>query len=246
VAIKAIIDDLEKVEEGLRGLYRQVDGKYRLEVEDPEALVDVAGLKSALDKERKARREAEARAKEFQGIDPKEYRRLQDELARSQEEQAARDGQWDKYKSLLEARHARRLQKLEQELKEAREANFKLVAEGGLTEALLAAGVRQELLPFVRSHLLPRVSLVHQEGRAKAMVGEVELSQFVKAWAQSPEGAATLAAPDNLGGGGGSPAGAAPPESDLRARLRQARKNRDAEAVMRLETAIFRQRHSLG
>ncbi len=244
MAIKAIIDDLEKVEEGLRGLYRQVDGKYRLQVEDPEALVDLAGLKSALDKERKARREAEARAK--QGIDPGEYRRLQERLARAEEERAAREGRWDKYKSLLEARHDRRLDGLRRELEEVKQANFKLVAEGGLTEALLAAGVRQELLPFVRSHLLPRVSMVHQDGQAKAMIGEVELSQFVKTWARSPEGMATLAAPDNLGGGGGSPAGGALPEPDLKARLKEARKNRDAEAVMRLETAIFRQRRGLG
>ncbi len=246
MAIKAIIDDLEEVEEGLRGLYRPVDGKYRLEVEEAEALVDVAGLKSALDKERKARREAEARAKQSQGIDPGQYRRLQERLARAEEEQAAREGRWDKYKSLLEARHNQRLESLRRELEEVKQANFKLVAEGGLTEALLAAGVRQELLPFVRSHLLPRVSMVHEDGEAKAMIGEVELSRFVQAWAQSPEGMATLAAPDNQGGGGGSPAGGAPPEPNLEARLREARKNRDAEAVMRLETAIFRQRRGLG
>lgn len=246
MALKAVLHSLDDLDERLKKLYRKEGGKYLLKVDDAEALVDVAGLKSALEKERQARREAESQARRAPEADRNELRRLRERLQELRQDKARREGRWDKFKSVLEEKHAKTIADLKAELAEARRASFALAAEAGLTEALTAVGVRPELLPFVKSHLLPRVEMIDDHGSVRAVIDGASLDDFAAAWAQTPEGRAVIAAPDNQGAGGGAPAGGPAPEHDLMSRLRQAKQNRDAEAVMRLETRIFNQRRNLG
>ena len=60
MALKLTLDSLDGLDDGVKSLYAEKDGKYRLDVEGIE---DTSGLKSALEKERTARRELEKRAK---------------------------------------------------------------------------------------------------------------------------------------------------------------------------------------
>ena len=60
MALKLTLDSLDGVDEGIKSLYVEQDGKFKLAV---DGLEDTSGLKSALEKERKARRDAEQRAK---------------------------------------------------------------------------------------------------------------------------------------------------------------------------------------
>lgn len=91
MALKAIIDALESVDEGVRNLYRKVDaagdplaGKFVLDVEavDGYVLAPVEGLKTALSSERALREKAETTLKAFEGVDPAEVRRMQADHAR--------------------------------------------------------------------------------------------------------------------------------------------------------------------
>lgn len=90
------LDSLDDLDESLHGLYIEKDGKFVLDADIP----DVGGLKSALDKERKAAREAEAKRKEiearFNGIDPDEYAELLAAKEEAEQAKAKANGDVDK------------------------------------------------------------------------------------------------------------------------------------------------------
>ena len=60
--LKTELESLDGLDDALKGLYVEHDGKFVLDADIP----DVSGLKSALDKERKAARDAEAKRKAFE------------------------------------------------------------------------------------------------------------------------------------------------------------------------------------
>ena len=81
MALKLTLDSLDGVDEAHKALYVEQDGKFKLAV---DGLEDTSGLKSALEKERKARREAEQRAKLALGEDElEEFERLRAEAAKA-------------------------------------------------------------------------------------------------------------------------------------------------------------------
>jgi len=95
--LKRVVQDINEVEEQYRSLYeKQDDGTFRLQLEDDE---NVDGLKSALEKERKARRDAEKSLKEtvekYKDIDPDKAREAQKKLQELQEKQLLDEGKVD-------------------------------------------------------------------------------------------------------------------------------------------------------
>jgi hypothetical protein len=74
--LKAIVDNLEDVEEAHRGFYQEKNGKHFLAVEpvDGFGLEDVGGLKNTLGKEMTKRKELEKLSKKFEGLDPDKAR----------------------------------------------------------------------------------------------------------------------------------------------------------------------------
>ncbi len=79
--LKLTAEEWKGLEEGLKGLYEEKDGTYVLSI---DGLEDTSGLKSALEKERKARAEFEKAAKKYEGLgkSPEEIT----ELVKAQEE----------------------------------------------------------------------------------------------------------------------------------------------------------------
>lgn len=63
MALKLTVDNLESIPEDLRGYYTEKEGKYHLNV---EGVQDTKGLKSALDKERKAHEDLEKQTKAWE------------------------------------------------------------------------------------------------------------------------------------------------------------------------------------
>lgn len=74
--LKTELESLDGLDDATKGFYVEHDGKFLLDADIP----DVSGLKSALDKERKAARDAEAKRKAFEdrysGVDPDKYAEL--------------------------------------------------------------------------------------------------------------------------------------------------------------------------
>lgn len=70
MAIKAILDSLDGVDESIKGFYVEHDGKFRLDVEGGfKTTSEVEGLSSALGKEREANKANAKLLKAFEGID---------------------------------------------------------------------------------------------------------------------------------------------------------------------------------
>ncbi len=98
MALKLVLDSLDGLSEEGRALYIEKDGKFHLDVEDND---DRSQLKTALDKERKARRDAEKTLKKLEGIDPDEYARLKAEADRLATDRLEGKGEWDKLRDKL-------------------------------------------------------------------------------------------------------------------------------------------------
>ena len=93
----------------------------------------------------------------------------------------------------------------------ASESGFtqKLLLDNGLTEALVKVGVASPYLPAVKAMLSTQAKVIPEGDARKAVIGDKELSEFVKDWATSDEGKHYISAPANGGGGasGGSGSG---------------------------------------
>jgi len=69
MAILEILDSLDGVAEDQKASFNEVDGKFQRAVE----IEDVSGLKSALQKERDAKREYERKLELYKDVDPEKY-----------------------------------------------------------------------------------------------------------------------------------------------------------------------------
>lgn len=122
--LKTELETLDGLDDAIKGLYVEQDGRFVLDADIP----DVSGLKSALEKERKAARDAESRRKAFEdkysGVDPDKYAEMlkkfeEDENSKLTIEErvvkatekavAAARKDSDAYKAQAEAEHKRAL-----------------------------------------------------------------------------------------------------------------------------------------
>lgn len=158
------VESLDAVPEPYRALYAAGEGGYRLDA-DLARRLDVSGLTSALDKERKAAREAERQLKAWTalGRDPDELAALlaaQDEaLARD----AERKGEWDRLKAQLAGRHQAELAERDAALTRMRAGlERQLVDAAATAEVAAQKGAAALLLP----HLRGRLTLAEDEAGA--------------------------------------------------------------------------------
>ena len=118
MALPIETDSLESVDEAARGFYQQTeDGKYRLDLDGYE---DPKGLKSALEKERQAAREASKQLKDFQkrydGIDPDEAKQLMTVFETNEEAKLIAQGKTD---DVIQRRMEKQRKEFEKQLEAA-------------------------------------------------------------------------------------------------------------------------------
>lgn len=151
MALQLIVDDLESIPEPLRANYKEADGKYRLDLEGYE---DPAGLKSALEKERKEAREASKQVKAWQalGKTPDEIHALLDAQRKAEEASAEKNGEWDKLKAQMLEQHQRERDQLEAKSRAKDAAIERHLIDAQATAAIASAkGVPALLLPHVKA-----------------------------------------------------------------------------------------------
>lgn len=121
MALALTVDSLDAIDEAARGFYTKTDeGNYRLDLDGYE---DPKGLKSALDKERNAAKEATRLMKELQkkyeGIDPDKVKGLLSKLENDEEAKLLAEGKLDEVVN-------KRIEKLKADLeRQVREATAK-------------------------------------------------------------------------------------------------------------------------
>src|SRR4051812_38434222 len=96
VALEVTKEEHAKLPKDVQALYAEKDGKLRL---DGVEIEDTSGLKSALDKEREARKLADKALKDltkkFEGLDADELRKLLEKLGGDEEAQLIKAGKID-------------------------------------------------------------------------------------------------------------------------------------------------------
>lgn len=159
--LKAVLSTLDGLPEAQKDLYEEGDdGKFHLSAEGVE---DVGGLKSALEKERKGRKEAEQKLKKLGDIDVDEFERLQLES----EERSEKEGDVEKKLATAQKKFDREKTELEQKVLARDKKIHQLVAENVATKAIEEAGGKPKvLLP----HILASTKVVEEEGDFVAIV----------------------------------------------------------------------------
>lgn len=220
--IKAVLESLDDVQEEIKPLYKEADGKFVLDVDGIDDHPKVSGVVTA-NRENKRKRdehkaEAESLKKRLEGLpedfDASAYEELR-EAAEGKggtptEEQIAEIR--EKIRAKLEPKYTEPLAKKDEEIKGLRGAIEKMTVDGGLSAAMDAAHIdgqhKPKLLPYLKSQ--GRIKVEEEEGQFSAMVetdmGNVSLQQYVQDWASSDDGKPYVAkstGPDPRGGKGG-------------------------------------------
>lgn len=151
MSLKLTVDTLDDVPENLRSLYSEADGKFRLAVDGIE---DTAGLKSALQKEREAARNAEKQAKAWMalGKTPEEIAALVDAQRKADEDRALKGGEFDKLKAQMVEQHKTELAKKDTTVAAMRGHLERFLVDAQATTAISELkGVPALLLPHVKA-----------------------------------------------------------------------------------------------
>jgi len=93
MALALTVEKLDGLDPTVAALYVERNGKFQLDVSDLE---DTSGLKSALEAERKARKDFEKKYSALKDVDPEEYQRLKTEAAERETKKLTEAGEFDK------------------------------------------------------------------------------------------------------------------------------------------------------
>lgn len=161
--LKAVLDSLDGVPEGLREHYQQDGDVYRIRVDG----YDDTGLKATLDdlkgKNDRLRERLASVPDDFDVAELQELRKMRQTV---DDEKARAAGDWDKLRGDMEARHAKELEGYKAESQRLVGQLDQIIAKDAATAALADAGARVgAMLP----HVLNRVSVVVEDGNRKAV-----------------------------------------------------------------------------
>jgi hypothetical protein len=161
--LQLIIDSLDDLPEMLHDQYKKndEDGKFHLiPPEGFESASDVKGLKTALEKEREAAREAARKLKAVQeansGIDREKYEALLEKERTAEEEKLKKAGEWDKMREQMVSKHGEALSAKDKEIQRLTQEINAIKRDVAVVEAISKAKGNVELL---KPHVLSRVKL---------------------------------------------------------------------------------------
>lgn len=213
MTLKAVLDNLDEVDEAFKGEYKELDGKFFLDVDDSikmhtailplsNSLKNVKTEKATLQSKLNV---AEAKAAQLpENFDKDEYDRLVAEEARRKADPNYKPDSAEhlqRQREQYETRIASLTKDYDAKLAEKDEVISELDGEivGGkaeteLTTALQKHGVDPAFLKASRSMLQKSVKVIKDEdtGERRAVVetdlGEVDVDKFVENWSKSDEG----------------------------------------------------------
>lgn len=168
------IDSIEGLDESIAALYKKTDKGFVLDLEGAPKQ-DVSGLKSALEKEREARKNLEKSMRKVKDIDPDEYTKMAERIqamdaleAKRQKKEAEKKGQWEKLEKDLKSEHQRQLEAMKLA---AQEREAKLSAERDeMAKGLERHIGEKELIKAIASEKGSAVVLMpHVKGQIKVV-----------------------------------------------------------------------------
>lgn len=144
------VDAIDAVPEAQRGLYKESNGKFVLDVDGYE---DPAGLKSALQKEREAAKNAAKQVQQWAGLGktPEEISALVAAAEQAERDKLTKGGEWDKLKAQMQTAHQAELGKKDERINGLTKSLERRLVDADATAAIAdAKGVPALLLPHVR------------------------------------------------------------------------------------------------
>jgi hypothetical protein len=157
MGLKLVIDKIEEVDEALRPLYIEKEGKFHL---DAEGIPDVAPLQRNLEAARRAERAMKTQVEKWEKLGKTDEEIAALIAAEEANKQTAleRAGEWDKLKTQMNEKHALDIKKWEGLTEAEKQNNIKLrgkleryLVDAKATAAIAAAeGEPELLLPIVK------------------------------------------------------------------------------------------------
>lgn len=229
MALKAILDTLDGLPEDVAKEYEQKGDKFFLIVEDDiRQHPKVKALQVAFERNRDGLKEAKDKLAEVEAklaeyppdFNAEQHAADMDELDTLRKKKKKGEGEPDpevaRQKALLEQRittltanHAKEKKDLETERDGLIKEIERLVADEGLTKALVAVGVEKKLMPGATALLRKSVKVSHNKdlnewrGYFETDLGESSIEDYVATWAQSDEGSIYIAKAKGGGSNGG-------------------------------------------
>lgn len=173
MALKLTVDSLDSVPEALHGEYEEHDGKFRLKV---DGLEDTSGLKSALDKERKAAKDLAAKMKRWEslGKSDEEIAELIAAQEKAAEEDAKKKGDFDALRKQDRDKYEKEKADLSKELDAARASERGAIIENKLTTALVKAGATEEGIDLLPDRLAARIDIKTVDGKRSIRITQAD------------------------------------------------------------------------
>lgn len=219
------VESLDNVSEEHKGLYKEHGNKFRLAVEGVEAPEDVQGLKSALQQEREAVREATQLAGQYKrtGLTPEEIAEIKAQRDADEQKKLEEKGNFEAILKQHQEQWEAERSELTGQVTQANDAVIRHVVRGSIVAALAQAGATDEglkLLPDkfadrIEADLsgdMPKLKILAEDGKTpKAGKGEgglATLDEFVADIAKEfpnsfkSEAKGGGGRPPNAGGGG--------------------------------------------
>lgn len=200
MALKTVLDNLDDVPEALRAEYKEIDGKFVLDLDGIDVHPTVVNLKTAHERQKQTNRTLQsdltAARTRLEGL-PDDFDADAYEALQAQAEgkaPAKTDEQVAQIRQQLERKHQADLAKKDERINTLTGAVNKLSIDDGLSKALDEAGVDPAFKPGAMALLKSKgaVKLVEEDGHFKAQVdtdmGPMPLGSYVKDWSGSEEG----------------------------------------------------------
>ncbi|ASY62518.1 hypothetical protein SJ05684_c10610 [Sinorhizobium sojae CCBAU 05684] len=204
MAIKAIVQDLDSVEEQFRGLYAEKDGVFVLQIGGLQEHPDAKALKGALDRVRGEKREltekltaVESRLTglpdDFDGSAYETLKQAAEGKGGAPTEEQIQQIR-DKVRQTLETKYNGEIQTRDERNAKLNAALQRMTIDDGLSRAMDEASIdprhKAKLLPYLKS--AGKIQVEEDGDVFKASVetdlGPVSLSRFVTDWAGSDDG----------------------------------------------------------
>lgn len=199
--LKSVLENLDDIDDAVKPFYTETDGKFVLDIEDPDNLPTVAPLKNAYERTKADKAEAAKRAADLQT--------QIDEMAKNKPDEAAvlkvrqeLEAERDKWKGEAET--------LSQQL-------TGVTRDRALQEALTTAGVTEPA--FIEAATAMLSGSVKMDGSTAIVdtdMGPAPVGEYVKRWAAG-KGQAFVSKPQ----GGGAKAGDGAKQNPLMAKVPQ-------------------------
>lgn len=197
--LKTSYESMGDVPDSVKEFVVEKDGKAILQIEGVKTDADISALQSVVDKERRARRDAEAK---LNGLESKysllpddfnidEYNQLKDGFTGTIDEKLKEQ------RERITKQYNTELEKLKGQVQEKDNLVQVHVKNATLQKAIAEAGVAKQFVPAVEAMMANKLTL---EG-TDVYLNEKPVSEAMKAWAQSDDGKHYVVAATNSGGG---------------------------------------------